>query len=63
LKQDAKALADYNSALKIDPEGNVSKDGHEHLHKGKAEIYRRLGKTGRGKKRGRRCNRGQKCER
>jgi tetratricopeptide (TPR) repeat protein len=44
LKQDAKALADYEKALKLDPEGDESKDGHEHLHKTRAEIYKRLGK-------------------
>ncbi len=50
LKQDAKALADYSMALKLDPEGNISKDGHEHLHKSKAEIYKRLGKLDLAKK-------------
>jgi len=44
LNQYAKALADYDMDLKMDPEGNDSKDGHEHLHKSKAEIYKRLGK-------------------
>ncbi len=50
LNQDAKALADYNMTLKLDPEGNESKDGHEHLHKSKAEIYKRLGKLDLAKK-------------
>ncbi len=45
LRQDAKALADYNTTLKLDPDGDQSKDGHEHLHKCKAEIYKRSGKT------------------
>ena len=44
LKQDKKALADYDMTLKLDPEGNEAKDGHEHLHKCKAEIYKRMGK-------------------
>lgn len=50
LKQDAKALADYNKTLKLDPEGDESKDGHEHLHKCKAEIYKRMGKLDLAKK-------------
>ncbi len=44
LHQYAKALADYDMTLKLDPEGDNSKDGHEHLHKSKAEIYKHLGK-------------------
>lgn len=50
LHQNIKALADYNMTLKLDPEGNQSKDGHEHLHKSKAEIYKRLGKLDLAKK-------------
>ncbi len=50
LKQYLKALADYDMALKIDPEGNKSKDGHELLHKNKAEIYKRMGKLDLAKK-------------
>ena len=50
LNQNVKALADYNKTLKLDPEGNDSKDGHEHLHKTKAEIYKRLGKPDLAKK-------------
>lgn len=44
LKQDAKALADYDMTLKLDPERDRSRDGHEHLHRSRAEIYKRMGK-------------------
>lgn len=44
LEQNNKALADYDMALKLDPEGDESKDGNENLHRGRAEIYKRLGK-------------------
>ncbi len=63
LKQDGKALADYNAALNLDPEGNISKDGHEHLHRSKAEIYKRMGKTELAKKRSSCCAGGRKCKR
>ena len=45
LRRDAKALADYDMTLKLDPDGDDSKDGHEHLHRCKAEIFKRAGKT------------------
>jgi tetratricopeptide (TPR) repeat protein len=50
LKQYEKALDDYNMAMKLDPDGNDSKDSYEHLHKSKAEIYKRLGKLDLAKK-------------
>lgn len=50
LNQNAKALADYNLTLKLDPDGSNSKDSHEHLHKSKAEIYKRMGKLDLAKK-------------
>ncbi len=50
LRQYEKALDDYDMAMKLDPDGNESKDSYEHLHKSKAEIYKRLGKPDLAKK-------------